>query len=175
MIGAKIRRARVYSQCFVREPVAKPARAAASIPQPRFAAAARRSPIRRRCIRAPGSRTRKAHRRRERLPRLAAGAIPKQSEPGSFCPQTSIHCVYFSTNAGNLPTPKGCGSPLYDRGRRVDVAYRPIHRRIHDTWTALKRWFQRAEPEAPEDPYAYVGAPKKPRTPRRSAAAKAEP
>ncbi|HEY1220247.1 MAG: hypothetical protein ABSE42_04150 [Bryobacteraceae bacterium] len=55
------------------------------------------------------------------------------------------------------------------------MAYRPVRRRIRDTWTALKRWFRRAEPETPEDPYAYVGAPKKPRTPRRSAAAKAEP
>ena len=55
------------------------------------------------------------------------------------------------------------------------MAHRPVHRRIRDTWGTLKRWFQRAEPEAPEDPYAYAGAPKKPRTPRRSAAAKAEP
>jgi len=55
------------------------------------------------------------------------------------------------------------------------VAYRPVHRRIRDTWKAVKRWFQRAEPEPPEDPYAYVGAPKKPRTPSRSASAEAEP
>ena len=74
-----------------------------------------------------------------------------------------------------VPTPKGSRSPLYDLGRRAVMAYRPVQRRIRDTWTALKRWFQRAEPEAPEDPYAYVGAPKRPRTPRRSSAAKAEP
>ena len=55
------------------------------------------------------------------------------------------------------------------------MAYGRVHRRIRATCTTLKRWFQRAEPEAPEDPYAYAGAPKKPRTPRRSAAAKAEP
>ena len=55
------------------------------------------------------------------------------------------------------------------------MAYRPVHRRIRDTWTAVKRWLQRAEPEPPEDPYAYVGAPKKPRTPTRSASAEAEP
>jgi len=30
------------------------------------------------------------------------------------------------------------------------------------------------EPESPEDPYAMVGAPKKPRPPHRSAAATAE-
>lgn len=34
----------------------------------------------------------------------------------------------------------------------------------------LKRLFRR-EPESPEDPYAYVGAPKKPRPSGRSAAA----
>lgn len=40
----------------------------------------------------------------------------------------------------------------------------------------LKELFKRKpEPESPEDPYSYVGAPKKPRTPRRSAAAVAEP
>jgi hypothetical protein len=38
----------------------------------------------------------------------------------------------------------------------------------------LKRLFQRHDPEPPEDPYAYVGAPKKPRPPSRSAAV-AEP
>jgi hypothetical protein len=34
----------------------------------------------------------------------------------------------------------------------------------------IKRLFKR-EPELPEDPYSYVGAPKKPRLPGRSAAA----
>lgn len=52
---------------------------------------------------------------------------------------------------------------------------RRVRRPIRDTWMALRRWFRRAEPEAPEDPYAYVGAPRKPRTPRRSAAAKVDP
>jgi hypothetical protein len=37
----------------------------------------------------------------------------------------------------------------------------------------IKRLLKR-EPEPPEDPYAYVGAPKKPRLPRRSASAAAE-
>ena len=36
----------------------------------------------------------------------------------------------------------------------------------------LKRWLPK-EPEPPEDPYSYVGAPKKPRPPRLSASAKA--
>jgi hypothetical protein len=42
-----------------------------------------------------------------------------------------------------------------------------------DLLTRIKRFFKR-EPESPDDPYALVGAPKKPRLPRRSAAA-AEP
>jgi hypothetical protein len=42
------------------------------------------------------------------------------------------------------------------------------------TWLEkVKRFFKR-EPESPDDPYAMVGAPKKPRLPHRSAAA-AEP
>ena len=32
----------------------------------------------------------------------------------------------------------------------------------------------RKEPDTPQDPYAYVGAPKRPRTPNRGAAAVAE-
>jgi hypothetical protein len=38
----------------------------------------------------------------------------------------------------------------------------------------IRRLFKR-EPEPPEDPYAYVGAPKKPRLPHRSASAAVEP
>ena len=45
--------------------------------------------------------------------------------------------------------------------------------RLRGLMDALKRLL-RKEPEPPEDPYAYVGAPKKPRPPHRSAAA-AEP
>jgi hypothetical protein len=37
----------------------------------------------------------------------------------------------------------------------------------------IKRFFKK-EPELPEDPYAYVTAPKTPRSPYRSAAAVAE-
>ena len=35
----------------------------------------------------------------------------------------------------------------------------------------IKRFF--SKPEPPEDPYAYVGAPRKPRLPHRSAGAEA--
>jgi hypothetical protein len=45
--------------------------------------------------------------------------------------------------------------------------------RIQDLLNQIKR-FLRPDPELPEDPYAYVGAPKKPRLPRRSASAAAE-
>jgi hypothetical protein len=44
---------------------------------------------------------------------------------------------------------------------------------LRDTWKKIARFFKR-EPESPDDPFALVGAPKKPRPPRRSAAA-AEP
>jgi hypothetical protein len=44
---------------------------------------------------------------------------------------------------------------------------------LRELFRRVKRIFRR-EPEQPEDPYAYVGAPKKPRTPLRSASA-AEP
>jgi hypothetical protein len=50
---------------------------------------------------------------------------------------------------------------------------RPKRRPLHDTWKKLAGLFKR-EPESPDDPFALVGAPKKPRPPRRSAAA-AEP
>jgi len=44
---------------------------------------------------------------------------------------------------------------------------------IRDILRRIKRFFRR-EPGLPDDPYAMVGAPKKPRPPQRSAAA-AEP
>jgi len=47
---------------------------------------------------------------------------------------------------------------------------RPAHRKIRETLARVKRFFKR-EPESPGDPYAYVGAPRKPRLPQRSAAA----
>jgi hypothetical protein len=50
---------------------------------------------------------------------------------------------------------------------------RSLNRRVRDAMERVKRFFKR-EPESPDDPYALVGAPKKPRPPSRSAAA-AEP
>jgi hypothetical protein len=44
---------------------------------------------------------------------------------------------------------------------------------IRDLLRRIQRFFRR-EPNCPDDPYAMVGAPKKPRPPQRSAAA-AEP
>lgn len=49
----------------------------------------------------------------------------------------------------------------------------PKHGRLRKLVEKVKRFLKR-EPEPPDDPYALVGAPKKPRLPRRSAAA-AEP
>jgi hypothetical protein len=43
---------------------------------------------------------------------------------------------------------------------------------IRNVWLALKRRFQHSEPE---DPYAYVGAPRKPRPPLRGASAAEKP
>jgi hypothetical protein len=49
----------------------------------------------------------------------------------------------------------------------------PRHGRLRKLVEKLKRFLKR-EPESPDDGYAMVGAPKKPRLPGRSAAA-AEP
>ncbi|SPE29546.1 hypothetical protein SBA3_1560008 [Candidatus Sulfopaludibacter sp. SbA3] len=46
------------------------------------------------------------------------------------------------------------------------------YKRLRDAIERIKRFFKR-EPESPDDPYALVAAPKKPRTPRRSAGAEA--
>jgi hypothetical protein len=48
----------------------------------------------------------------------------------------------------------------------------PSHGTLRWLIEKVKRFLKR-EPEPPDDPYAMVGAPKKPRTPRRSAAASA--
>jgi hypothetical protein len=45
--------------------------------------------------------------------------------------------------------------------------------RMRNWLESVGRFFRR-EPDAPEDPYAYVTAPKKPRPPYRSAAAVAD-
>jgi hypothetical protein len=44
---------------------------------------------------------------------------------------------------------------------------------IREWLDSIKRFFRR-KPNAPEDPYAYVTAPRKPRPPYRSAAAVAD-
>jgi hypothetical protein len=47
--------------------------------------------------------------------------------------------------------------------------------RMRRTMAALKRFLKRERPEPPDDPYAMVTAPKKPRPPHRSAAVADEP
>jgi hypothetical protein len=55
------------------------------------------------------------------------------------------------------------------------MIYQPPRRRLRDVLDRVRRFFKREpEPGSPDDPYALVGAPKKPRPPHRSAAA-AEP
>jgi hypothetical protein len=46
-------------------------------------------------------------------------------------------------------------------------------KRLQRWFSFIKRFFKR-QPDPPEDPYAYVTAPKKPRPPYRSAAAVAD-
>jgi hypothetical protein len=50
---------------------------------------------------------------------------------------------------------------------------RSENQRFREWLKRVKRFFKR-KPEAPEDPYSYVMAPKKPRSPSRSAAAVAD-
>jgi hypothetical protein len=61
-------------------------------------------------------------------------------------------------------------SHLYNVG---SMKQRSPHHPVRDVLQRLKRFFKR-EPESPDDPYALVGAPKKPRPPHRSAAAAVE-
>ena len=49
----------------------------------------------------------------------------------------------------------------------------PKDGRIRAAIRRIRRFFKK-EPDLPEDPYAYVTAPKKPRTPHLSAAAVAD-
>jgi hypothetical protein len=53
------------------------------------------------------------------------------------------------------------------------MKHRHPHGRIWDLLARLKRFFKR-EPESPDDPFALVGASKKPRPPHRSAGAAVE-
>ncbi len=50
---------------------------------------------------------------------------------------------------------------------------RPKTSRLSAAIDALKRFFKR-KPNPPEDPYAYVTAPQRPRTPSRTSSAVAE-
>jgi len=52
------------------------------------------------------------------------------------------------------------------------MKHRPLRSRTRDLLDRIKRLLKR-EPEPPEDPYAMVGAPKKPGPPVRSRAAEA--
>jgi len=52
------------------------------------------------------------------------------------------------------------------------MKYQPRRRRLYEVLNRFRRFFKREpDPGSPEDPYALVGAPKKPRPPHRSAAA----
>ncbi len=51
------------------------------------------------------------------------------------------------------------------------MAHRSLRKSVRSAWRKFKRIFQPDDPGGtPEDPYAYVTAPKKPRPPYRSAA-----
>ena len=52
---------------------------------------------------------------------------------------------------------------------------RSLRERMHRTMASLRRLLKREGPEPPDDPYAMVTAPKKPRLPHRSAAVADEP
>jgi hypothetical protein len=51
---------------------------------------------------------------------------------------------------------------------------RSTYWKIRDALARIKRFVKREPEVPPDDPYAYVGAPKKPRLPQRSASATAE-
>lgn len=55
------------------------------------------------------------------------------------------------------------------------MPHRTLRKSVGRAWRKIKRIFQRDEPGWPDDPYAYVTAPKKPRLPHRSAAVAEEP
>jgi hypothetical protein len=54
------------------------------------------------------------------------------------------------------------------------MPYNSLRKNVGRAWRKFKRLFERQEPGWPEDPYAYVTAPKKPRLPHRSASAVVE-
>jgi hypothetical protein len=55
------------------------------------------------------------------------------------------------------------------------MPHRTLRRHVDRAWRKFKRIFQRDEPGWPDDPHAYVTAPKRPRLPHRSAAVAVEP
>lgn len=59
------------------------------------------------------------------------------------------------------------------------MPYRTPHDPMRRAWERFKRLFKRtpAEPgaEPPDDPYSYVGAPKKPRPPLRGSSVAVDP
>jgi len=59
-------------------------------------------------------------------------------------------------------------------GERRTVTDHSQDSRLKKLLRRIRRLLKR-EPEPPEDPYAYVGAPQKPRLPHRSASAAVEP
>jgi hypothetical protein len=73
----------------------------------------------------------------------------------------------------NLPHKRG-ETELCLSGERGTVTDHFQDSRLKQLLARLRRLLKR-EPELPEDPYAYVGAPKKPRLPHRSASAAVEP
>jgi hypothetical protein len=50
-----------------------------------------------------------------------------------------------------------------------------MHRKLDEAWRAFRRLFRRRQPGMPDDPYAYVTAPKKPRPLKGGAAVAEEP
>ena len=55
------------------------------------------------------------------------------------------------------------------------MEHRSLRERMRRTMASLKRLLKREGPEQPDDPYAMVTAPRKPRPPHRSAAVADEP
>jgi hypothetical protein len=55
------------------------------------------------------------------------------------------------------------------------MEHRSLRERMRHIMASLKRFLKREKPDSPDDPYAMVTAPKKPRPPHRSAALADEP
>jgi hypothetical protein len=55
------------------------------------------------------------------------------------------------------------------------MPYRTPRDPMRRAWDRLKRLFKRDPAQPPEDPYSYIGAPKKPRSPLRSSSVAVDP